>query len=63
MHQLGMSDQAAAGALTQTLIGQSYLLSSLDLFYLSAWLSVALIPLCYIVRRPATVGHAPAAAD
>ena len=63
MHQLGMSDQAAAGALTQTLVSQSYLLSSLDLFYLSAWLSVALIPLCYIVRRPATVGHAPAAAD
>jgi DHA2 family multidrug resistance protein len=63
MHQLGMSDQAATGALTQTLVGQSYLLSSLDLFYISAWLSVALIPLCYIVRRPASVGHAPAAAD
>ncbi len=63
MHQLGMSDQSAAGALTQTLVAQSYLLSSLDLFYISAWLSVALIPLCYIVRRPATVGHAPAAAD
>jgi MFS transporter, DHA2 family, multidrug resistance protein len=63
MHQLGMSDQSAAGALTQTLVGQSYLLSSLDLFYISAWLSVALIPLCYIVRRPASVGHAPAAAD
>ena len=58
-----MNDEAAAGALTQTLIGQSYLLSSLDLFYISAWLSVALIPLCYIVRRPASVSHGPAAAD
>jgi MFS transporter, DHA2 family, multidrug resistance protein len=63
MHQLGMSDQSATGALTQTLVSQSYLLSSLDLFYISAWLSLAMIPLCYIVRRPARAGHAPAAAD
>jgi MFS transporter, DHA2 family, multidrug resistance protein len=64
MHLFGLSDQSAAGAMTQTLVGQSYLLSSLDLFYVSAWLSVALVPMCYIVRRPAPVGgHAPAAAD
>ncbi len=63
MHQLGMNDQGAAGALTQAMVSQSYLLSSLDLFYLSAWLSVAMIPLCFIVRRPSGGGHAPAAAD
>jgi MFS transporter, DHA2 family, multidrug resistance protein len=56
MHLFGMNDQAAAGAMTQAMIGQSYLLSSLDLFYISAWLSVALVPLCFIVRRPAQVG-------
>jgi hypothetical protein len=43
------------------LIGQSYLLSSLDLFYASAWLSVLLIPLCFLVRRPAA-GAAPTVA-
>ena len=63
MHQLGLTDQSAAGALTQAMVSQSYLLSSLDLFYLSAWLSVAMIPLCFIVRRPAGGGPAPAAAD
>jgi DHA2 family multidrug resistance protein len=63
MHQLGMNDQGAAGALTQAMVSQSYLLSSLDLFYLSAWLSVAMIPLCFIVKRPSGGGHAPAAAD
>jgi DHA2 family multidrug resistance protein len=63
MHQLGMSDQAAAGAMTQTLIGQSYLLSSLDYFYLSGWLCLALIPLCFLVRRPAASGAAPVAAE
>jgi DHA2 family multidrug resistance protein len=63
LHQFGMNDQAAAGAMTQGLIGHSYLLSSLDIFYVSAWLCVALIPLCFLVRRPAGGGSAPAAAD
>jgi MFS transporter, DHA2 family, multidrug resistance protein len=63
MHQLGFGDQVAAGAMTQAMIGQSYLLSSLDLFYVSAWISVLLIPLCFLVRRPATGGHTPVAAE
>ncbi|MEA3196157.1 MAG: transporter, family, multidrug resistance protein, partial [Gammaproteobacteria bacterium] len=63
MHQSGLTDQTAAGAMTQTLIGQSYLLSSLDLFYFSAWLCVALIPLCFLVRRPAAGGPTPVAAE
>jgi DHA2 family multidrug resistance protein len=63
LHQLGLSDQLAAGALTQTMIGQSYLLSSLDLFYASAWLSVLLIPLCFLVRRPSTGGAVAVAAE
>ena len=63
MHQFGLNDQAAAGAITQGLIGQSYLLSSLDLFYISAWVAVALIPLCFLVRRPAAGGPTPVAAD
>jgi MFS transporter, DHA2 family, multidrug resistance protein len=63
MHQLGLNDRTAAGAMTQALVGQSYLMSSLDLFYLSAWLCVALIPLCFLVRRPATGGPTPVAAE
>jgi DHA2 family multidrug resistance protein len=63
LHQLGLNDQGAAGAMTQAMIGQSYLLSSLDLFYFSAWLCVALIPLCFLVPRPAGTHSAPAAAD
>ena len=61
MHQFGFGDQLAAGAMTQSMIGQSYLLSSLDLFYASAWLSVLLIPLCFLVRRP-SAGAAPTVA-
>jgi MFS transporter, DHA2 family, multidrug resistance protein len=59
LHQLGFSDPAAAGAITQALVSQSYLLSSLDIFYFSAWLCVALIPLCFIVPRPHAVPNAP----
>jgi hypothetical protein len=51
LHQFGLNDPAAAGAITQTLVGQSYLLSSLDLLYISAWLCVAFIPLCFLVPR------------
>lgn len=60
LHALGLNDQAAAGAMTVGLVDQSYLLSSLDLFYLSGWLAVVLIPLCWLVRRPR--GAPPAAA-
>jgi DHA2 family multidrug resistance protein len=63
LHQLGLSDQTAAGAMTQGLVAQSYLLSSIDFFYLSAWLCVALLPLCFMVRRPAAGGAVVAAAD
>jgi MFS transporter, DHA2 family, multidrug resistance protein len=63
LHHYGLNDQGAAGAMTQALVGQSYLLSSLDLFYLSAWLCVALIPLCYLVRRPAPSGAVAVAAE
>jgi MFS transporter, DHA2 family, multidrug resistance protein len=63
LHLSGFTDQAAAGVLTQSMVGQSYLLSSLDLFYLSAWVSVALIPLCFMVHKPTPAGPIAAAAD
>jgi DHA2 family multidrug resistance protein len=61
MQALGLNDTAAAGALTRTLVDQGYLLSSLDLFYLSAWLAVAIVPLCWLVRRPSGAPAAVAA--
>ena len=63
LHGFGLTDQAAAGTMAEGLVSQSYLLSSLDLFYISAWLSIALIPVCFLVRRPAPTEGAPVAAD
>jgi len=62
LHTLGLNDQAAAGLLARGVVGQGYLLSSLDLFYVSGLVALALIPLCWMVARPAG-GAGPAAAD
>jgi DHA2 family multidrug resistance protein len=37
-------------------VGQAYLMSSLDLFYLFGWTVLLLIPLCWIAHRPAGGG-------
>jgi DHA2 family multidrug resistance protein len=63
MHLLGLNDQTAAALLTRSMVGQSYVLSSLDLFYFCTWVSLMLIPLCFLVKRPAPVGGVAAAAD
>jgi len=50
----GATDQVGEAILTGGMVQQGYLLSSLDLFYLSGWLVLLLIPLCFLVRRPVT---------
>jgi DHA2 family multidrug resistance protein len=62
LHGSGLGEQSAFAVLMRGIVGQGYLLSSLDIFYFSGWLALALIPLYWIVRRPAG-GAAPAAAD
>jgi DHA2 family multidrug resistance protein len=63
LQQLGLTGRSASGALAQSLVAQGYLLSSLDLFYISAVLAIALMPLCFLVRRPVVSGAVTAAAD
>jgi DHA2 family multidrug resistance protein len=62
-HSLGLTDRQAAAAIDHTLGNQSYLLASLDIFYVSGWLAVLLIPLCWLVRRPAGGQAVAVAAD
>jgi MFS transporter, DHA2 family, multidrug resistance protein len=50
--KLGLSPQSANAAVAKTVLGQAYLLSSLDLFYLFGWIVLLLIPLCWVARRP-----------
>jgi DHA2 family multidrug resistance protein len=54
---LGIGDpQAAAGVLTQGLIHQAYLLSSLDYFWISGWLALMPLVLVWLTRRPSATG-------
>jgi DHA2 family multidrug resistance protein len=61
LHSLGLSDSAAVAALNRQLVNQSYLLSSIEYFWLSAWASLALIALVWLAKRPkGTASHAAA---
>ena len=62
LHQIGIGDLAGAAVITRQVVGQAYLLSSIDIFYASGWLALMMLPLCWIVRRPAQ-GSAPVATD
>jgi DHA2 family multidrug resistance protein len=59
---LGLDTQQSLGALTRAMVEQSYLLSSLDYFWVSAWLSLAMIGLVWWTHRP-TGGQAAAPVD
>jgi len=62
LHSMGLSDAAAYAALNRQVVGQAYLLSSVDYFWISAVLSIALISLVWLAKRP-TGSAAPVAAD
>jgi DHA2 family multidrug resistance protein len=51
--RLGLIDRSADAAVLKGVVGQAYLLSSLDLFYLFGWTVLLLIPLCWFAHRPA----------
>lgn len=50
---MGASVRQAAGAITHQMIQQAYLLAADDLFWLSGWISLAMIALIWFARRPA----------
>ncbi len=49
----GLNQTQGLGVIYQQLVGQAYLLSSTELFWICGWLSFALIGLIWLVRRPA----------
>ena len=63
LNGMGLDLQHSAAALNNTLVGQSYLLSSLDFFWISAWLSLAMVALVWLTRPTAAGSAVVAAAD
>jgi len=59
----GLTEMQGLGVLTRSLVNQAYVLSSLDYFWASAWISMALIPLIWLARRARSDGKAAAAGD
>ena len=62
LQSTGMTDQQALGAIAHTMTGQAYLMSAIDFFWISGWLSIVMIGFVWLTRR--SRGHAgPVAAD
>ncbi|HVZ68649.1 MAG TPA: DHA2 family efflux MFS transporter permease subunit [Rhizomicrobium sp.] len=63
LRHFGFTDLQSYGVLTRSMVQQAYLLASLDLFWISAWLSVAMIGVVWLARRSISGGGAQASAD
>jgi DHA2 family multidrug resistance protein len=62
LHAGGLSFAQSLGVLTRNLVSQAYLLSSIDFFWISGWVCLAVLPLVWLTRR-SIGGGGPAAAD
>ncbi|MBS0334151.1 MAG: MFS transporter, partial [Proteobacteria bacterium] len=60
---VGLSPLQAIGAVTNQAISQAYLLATVDIFRISAWLMVLLIPLIWITKKALAGGGQAHAAD
>jgi DHA2 family multidrug resistance protein len=61
LRALGLTPRQAAGAITRQIVGQAYLLSATDLFWLCGWISFTLIAVVWLARKPAAITGAIAA--
>lgn len=63
LHDLGLPELAAKSAVTRSMIGQAYLLASVDMFTVSAWLCVLAIAIVWLCRKARPHGPAIITAD
>jgi len=61
--QAGLSSQQALGAVNRQFENQAYLLSTLDLFRISAWICILVLPLIWFTKPARPAGGAPPPAD
>jgi MFS transporter, DHA2 family, multidrug resistance protein len=61
LHGAGLTSGQPLGALAQAFENQAYMLSTLDFFRISAWLSVAMVPLIWLTKRATATGGPPPA--
>jgi len=61
LQALGASPGQAVGLVMRQIVGQAYLLSSLEIFWLCGWISIVLIGVVWMAKRPAPANHGPVA--
>ncbi|WP_419825064.1 DHA2 family efflux MFS transporter permease subunit [Sphingomonas sp.] len=61
MGEVGMTPLQAAGSIARQITDQAYLLSATELFWLSGWMTLAMIAVVWMTRRAAPSNHAVAA--
>jgi DHA2 family multidrug resistance protein len=59
MRDLGLSELSAKAAVTHGMVGQAYLLASVDIFTVSAWLCLAAIVIVWFCRKSEPHGPLP----
>jgi DHA2 family multidrug resistance protein len=63
LHNFGFTDPQAYTVLARTMTQQAYLLAADDIFWISGWLSIAMIVVVWMARRAISGGGHVAAAD
>jgi DHA2 family multidrug resistance protein len=63
LHHLGFGTLQGYALLAHNLGQQAYLLAADDLFWISGWLSIAMIPIIWLARRAVSGGGTHVAAD
>jgi len=59
LSDMGLGDLTAKAAVTRTMTGQAYLLASVDMFTVSAWLCVVAIALVWLCHKTQPHGMMP----
>lgn len=59
LHDMGLPDLTAKSAVTRAMTGQAYLLASVDMFTISAWLCVLAIALVWLCHKTQPHGMIP----
>ena len=57
----GMTETQAAGSVMRDIVGQSYLLSSIEIFWVCGWLALIMLGAVWFTRRPKPSDHVVAA--
>jgi DHA2 family multidrug resistance protein len=61
MRDMGLPELSAKAAVTRGMVGQAYLLASVDIFTVSAWLCLAAIVIVWLCRKAEPHGPSPLA--